>query len=39
MHLKNIILATTLLLFFKVDAQNISVEKSIFGIQTGILGL
>ncbi len=39
MNPKTIILATTLLIFFKVDAQNTSVEKSIFGIQTGILGV
>lgn len=39
MHLKTIILAISLLIFFKTDAQNISVEKSIWGVQTGILGI
>ncbi len=28
-----------MLLIFKIDAQNTSVKKSIFGIQTGILGI
>ncbi|MCD6544571.1 MAG: hypothetical protein J7K34_08685 [Flavobacteriaceae bacterium] len=39
MKLKTIILAIALLFIFKTDAQNTSVEKSIFGIQTGFLGI
>ncbi len=39
MKLKTIILAIALLFIFKTDAQNTSVEKSIWGIQTGFLGI
>ena len=39
MKLKIAMIAIVLLIASKITAQNISVEKTIFGIQTGLLGI
>ena len=39
MHIKTVIIAVTLLITSNLTAQNTSVEKSIWGIQTGFLGI
>ena len=39
MRLKYLLIAFTILVSSLVEAQNVSVEKSIFGIQIGILGI